>query len=95
MHPRRCRASGPWCRSARQAAAAVAGLPADEYPNLTDAPDEFSEAIAGWEQFEYGLERILDGLEARLQSIGGATGATSTGSPSSALAPGRARAPRS
>jgi AcrR family transcriptional regulator len=50
----------------RQAASAIAALPADEYPNLTSAASEASRAMAGEEQFEYGLERILDGLEARL-----------------------------
>ena len=50
----------------RQAAVAVAGLAPDEYPQLTGAAEEFTWAIAGEEQFEYGLERILDGLEARL-----------------------------
>jgi AcrR family transcriptional regulator len=52
----------------RQAAVAIAGLPPDEYPNLTEAAAPFSAAMAGEEQFEYGLERILDGLEARLAS---------------------------
>jgi AcrR family transcriptional regulator len=50
----------------RHAAVAIAGLPADEYPHLTAAAEAFSTAMAGEEQFEYGLERILDGLEARL-----------------------------
>jgi AcrR family transcriptional regulator len=52
----------------RQAAVAIAGLPPDEYPNLTGAAGPFSAAMAGEEQFEYGLELILDGLEARLAS---------------------------
>lgn len=50
----------------RQAAVAIAGLPPDQYPHLTAAAGPFSAAMAGEEQFEYGLERILDGLEARL-----------------------------
>jgi AcrR family transcriptional regulator len=50
----------------RQAAAAIAVLPPEEYPNLSKAAAEASTAMAGEEQFEYGLERILDGLEARL-----------------------------
>jgi AcrR family transcriptional regulator len=50
----------------RQAAAAIATLPPDEFPNLTKAAAEATMAMAGEEQFEYGLERILDGLEARL-----------------------------
>jgi hypothetical protein len=52
----------------RQAAAAIAILPPEEYPNLTQAAAEASTAMAGEEQFEYGLERILDGFEARLAS---------------------------
>jgi AcrR family transcriptional regulator len=50
----------------RQAAVAIAGLPPDEYPALTEAAGPFSAAMAGEEQFEYGLERILDALESRL-----------------------------
>jgi AcrR family transcriptional regulator len=50
----------------RQAAAAIAILAPEDYPNLTRASAEASTAMAGEEQFEYGLERILDGLEARL-----------------------------
>lgn len=53
----------------RQAAAAVAGLAPDEYPNLVDTAPEFSAAMAGQKQFEYGVERILDGLEARLREL--------------------------
>jgi AcrR family transcriptional regulator len=50
----------------RQVAAAIVALPPEDYPNLTAAAAEASTAMAGEEQFEYGLERILDGLEARL-----------------------------
>jgi TetR/AcrR family tetracycline transcriptional repressor len=49
----------------RQAAAAIALLPEDEYPNLNRAAGETSKAMAGEEAFDFGLERILDGLEAR------------------------------
>ena len=45
---------------------AISGLPADEYPRLTAAVDEAAAAMGGEEAFRYGLERILDGLEARL-----------------------------
>jgi AcrR family transcriptional regulator len=54
----------------RQAAVAIAGLPPDEYPHLTGAADAFSAAMAGEEQFEQGLELILDGLESRLRDRG-------------------------
>lgn len=50
----------------RAAAAALAALPPDEYPALTAAREEASRAMGGEEVFEYGLERILDGLETRL-----------------------------
>jgi AcrR family transcriptional regulator len=54
----------------RQAAGAIVALPPDKYPNLTKAAAEASRAMAGEEQFEYGLDRILDGLEARLGKRG-------------------------
>jgi AcrR family transcriptional regulator len=53
----------------RQAAAAISVLPPERYPHLSAAAAEASEAMAGEEQFEYGLERILDGLEARLAEL--------------------------
>jgi AcrR family transcriptional regulator len=52
----------------QQAGVAIAGLAADEYPNLRETAAEFSAAIGGQDAFEYGLERILDGLEASLHS---------------------------
>jgi AcrR family transcriptional regulator len=52
----------------RDAEQALARLPGDEYPNLTGARQEFAAAMAGQEAFDYGLERILDGLEARLKT---------------------------
>ena len=63
----------------RQAAAAIVALPPDEYPLLTSAAAEASRAMAGEEQFEYGLERILDGLEARLGERGVAPAAADAG----------------
>jgi TetR/AcrR family tetracycline transcriptional repressor len=48
------------------ARAALAALPADYYPRLSAAVEEAAEAMAGDGVFEYGLERSLDGLEARL-----------------------------
>jgi hypothetical protein len=50
----------------RAAFAALAALPPDEYPALTEARDEASQAMGGEEVFGYGLDRIIDGLEARL-----------------------------
>lgn len=50
----------------REALAAIAVLEPGDYPSLTAAAAEASEAMAGEESFAFGLERILDGLEARL-----------------------------
>lgn len=53
--------------TSREAArAALDSLPAARYPNLSSTREEFAAALAGDEPFAYGLERILDGLEARL-----------------------------
>jgi AcrR family transcriptional regulator len=52
----------------RAAAAALMLLPPDRFPNLTGAVPEASRAMGGEEQFAYGLERLLDGLEARLSA---------------------------
>ena len=48
------------------AGAALRALPPDEYPELTSTWAEAAQAMGGEEAFEYGLERILDGLESRL-----------------------------
>jgi AcrR family transcriptional regulator len=53
----------------RDADAALRRLPRAEYPNLTGARREFAAAMAGREAFDYGLERILDGLEARRRAL--------------------------
>jgi len=58
-------------RARRATAVAVAGLPPDEYPRLTSASAEFAHAVGGREQFDYGLERIIDGLESRLRTVDG------------------------
>jgi AcrR family transcriptional regulator len=60
-------ASAPAAR--QRAAAAAATLDPDRFPYLTRAADHWTQAMAGTEQFEYGLDRILDGLEARLDSL--------------------------
>lgn len=52
------------------AGAALAALPADEFPALTEVRDELSQAMSGDDVFAFGLERILDGLEARLRDGG-------------------------
>jgi AcrR family transcriptional regulator len=51
----------------REAArAAIAALPPERYPALTASREEAAAAMAGEEAFEYGLDRILDGLEVSL-----------------------------
>lgn len=50
----------------RRTRAALAALPPDEYPTIAAAVDEMVEALGGDEAFQYGLDRLLDGLEARL-----------------------------
>jgi tetracycline repressor-like protein len=58
-------------QEARAAArAALAALPAEYYPRLSSAVEEAAEAMAGDVVFDYGLERLLDGLEARLNALG-------------------------
>ena len=49
----------------RQADVAVAGLPPQRFPQLHDARAEVVDAMAGDETFAFGLECILDGIEAR------------------------------
>lgn len=52
----------------RRANDALAALPADEYPAITESRDELSRAMAGDAPFEFGLDRIIEGLEARLRA---------------------------
>ena len=47
--------------------ASLAALPPDEYPLLSSMVDEAVAAAAGDEQFDFGLELILDGVEARVR----------------------------
>ena len=54
----------------RAARAALSELSSNEYPSLAGAIDEASDAMGGEEAFEYGLDRILDGLEARVSGQG-------------------------
>ena len=49
------------------ARAAFAALDAAEYPAVAEAGEEMADALGGAEQFLFGVERILDGLEARLK----------------------------
>jgi AcrR family transcriptional regulator len=62
-----------------QAAVAAGALPEEEFPNLTATAAEWTQAMAGADQFAYGLDRILDGLQARLDSRGTPRGAAGRG----------------
>jgi AcrR family transcriptional regulator len=48
-----------------QVRSSLAALPPGEYPLLSSMAGEAAAAAAGDEQFEFGLELILDGIEAR------------------------------
>ena len=50
----------------RQTRSTLLALPPDEYPALSSAAKEAAETMAGDEPFEFGLERLLDGLEVLL-----------------------------
>jgi AcrR family transcriptional regulator len=53
----------------RQAArAALASLPSGEYPAIAESLEEASDAMGGEEAFAFGLEVILDGIQARIGS---------------------------
>ena len=49
-----------------QVRAALGGLPEKEYPAVVGSVKGLAETLGGADQFELGLEVILDGLEARL-----------------------------
>ncbi|HEX8053204.1 MAG TPA: TetR/AcrR family transcriptional regulator C-terminal domain-containing protein [Thermoleophilaceae bacterium] len=50
----------------REALASIVALPPEEFPTVTAVAEQMAEAVGAEGQFEYGLERILDGIEARL-----------------------------
>jgi AcrR family transcriptional regulator len=53
----------------RRLEAALLTLPEDEFPAMRAAAVGAADALGGDEQFFYGLDRILDGLEARLREL--------------------------
>lgn len=55
-------------RRAAEAGAALAAVPADAFPNVAATADELFAGTAA-ERFEYGLEILVAGLEARLAAI--------------------------
>ena len=54
--------------AATSARVAIAGLSREEYPALAAAAEAFASAAEADAEFRYGLERLLDGLEARTQA---------------------------
>jgi AcrR family transcriptional regulator len=52
----------------RRVRAAIAALPEAEFPALAEAANELAAALAREDEFGAGLELLLDGLEARLES---------------------------
>lgn len=55
----------------RAARVAIAALPPEEYPTLATASEHLADAMGGQDTYEYGLARILDGLQARLEELPG------------------------
>jgi AcrR family transcriptional regulator len=55
--------------AARRVRAATAALPEEEYPALAEAGSDLAQAFARDEEFDAGLDRLLDGLAARLTAV--------------------------
>jgi hypothetical protein len=60
--------SAPGARESTRSA--LGSLPVEDYARLRETAEPFSGAMVGDEAFAYGLERILDGLEASLEARG-------------------------
>jgi AcrR family transcriptional regulator len=56
---------GPPAKARQRSFAALPALPPKEFPEIHDAIAELADSMAGDEQFEHGLDLILDGLQAR------------------------------
>jgi AcrR family transcriptional regulator len=52
----------------RESKAATSALPQDDYPTLRDTALELADAMAGEPTFDFGLDRIIDGLAAHLRA---------------------------
>ena len=51
--------------------AALLLLPGDEFPAISSLIDELPASMGGAVQFDFGLELILDGIQARAEALGG------------------------
>lgn len=60
----------PTADEQRAMQAALLTLPEDEFPAMRAAAPGAPAALGGEEQFRYGLDRLLDGFEARLRALG-------------------------
>jgi hypothetical protein len=60
------RPSGDLGEARRRMTLLSASLPAERFPVLTEYATEFGDALAGEDQFESGLELILDGIHSRI-----------------------------
>jgi len=60
----------------RMTRAAIAGLPEDEYPALSATANELAAALAADEEFDRGLDFLLDGLTRAASSPGRTAGSS-------------------
>jgi AcrR family transcriptional regulator len=60
--------------SRRRRQEALAAMPADHYPTLVDLAPELVEGTVGEQQFRYGLDVVLAGLQERLRRAKSETG---------------------
>jgi AcrR family transcriptional regulator len=49
----------------------VAALPADEFPTLSTLATEIADTAGGEAQFRYGLELVMDAIQARVDALAG------------------------
>lgn len=57
--------------AARRTRSAIAALPEDEFPSLHTAADALAAVLAADEEFDRGLDSLLDGIEARVSPSSG------------------------
>ena len=56
-------------RSTQRGLAVIATLPTEEYPAVTKGALPLAATLTGEQSFEYGLDRLLDGLQTRLPRV--------------------------
>lgn len=60
----------PSAEHRRAVRAALAMLPEDEFPAIALAAEGMAKSIGGREQFDFGLDLILDAIDARAEALG-------------------------